>query len=298
MDLKKAILKAARDRTKLVDIINEQMQKSVAKSQADLLQRFIDEWVDKLDTDDAGNVKNTLRNKRLLQNIDVVYDRYVQQSGIEIAQTIAEGVQKVIDFNGQYYGAFAEEAQVVKIQPQVAEFVKGWLGVGSDGTLIKNGYLHKIVSGDSIRNELKNIAVRSVVGQRGYESLKASVKQFIAGGKDTTGALQKYYRNFAYDTISKVDRATALVYADALELNYAIYEGGLIETSRTFCKEHNGKVYTRKEIAEMQPTEGIAESYDPFTDMGGFACRHHWNWIPKAVAYALRPELMELEKAA
>lgn len=298
MALDKEILKAAGDKTKLISKITEALEKTVAASQREMLQRFVDEWLDKLDKDEDGNVKATLKNKRMLQNIDAVFDRFVENEGLAIAKEIADGVDKIVNFNGRYFRTFTEEAQLIPIQKNVTEFVKSWLGLKGNGQLEGNGYLHKLINNGQIRNEIKNLALKGVVTQRGYNALKASLKDTIVGNPDKLGALQKYYRNFAYDTISQVDRATGLLYADGLQLNHAIYEGGVIETSRKWCIEHNGKVYTRDEISKMNPKTAIPDPYDPFTDMGGFGCRHHWNWIPKAVAYALRPELRELDKAA
>jgi hypothetical protein len=90
--------------------------------------------------------------------------------------------------------------------------------------------------------------------------------------------------------------------ADEFGMDYAVYSGGLITDSRSFCREHNNKVYSREEIADfgnwIDPKTGEVPSYisefpgyDPFTHLGGFNCRHSLNWIPKISAIKLRPEL-------
>jgi len=108
------------------------------------------------------------------------------------------------------------------------------------------------------------------------------------------GRLSKYYRNFTYDLYSQVDRTAGKVIADKIGMNkYAIYEGGLIKTSRKFCRERNGKVFTYDEIADFNPPEAKQPDYNPFVDLGGYGCRHHLNWIPYAIAISLRPDLKE-----
>ena len=77
-----------------------------------------------------------------------------------------------------------------------------------------------------------------------------------------------------------------------------MFEGGLIETSRPFCKDHNGNVNHKSEIAEFNPEKGKQPDYNPFTDLGGYACRHHLNWIPTALALAMRPEARKFIGAA
>lgn len=290
--LKKLISKAAGDRTVLIDLLLGELQAAVKDAQKKLLSRFITEWVDDLDVDEGtGIIKNTLRNKRLLANIDKIFVQYVQTDGITIAKTLMDGITKILDFNGKYFKNFATHAELKPIEPQVKSLVESWLGLKGNGSLEGNGYLAKTISDPRILNDMKNLALRSVVGQQGYQATKDAVKSFINGNQETAGILERYHRNFVYDTFSQVDRATAGMYADKLGLDYAIYEGGLIKTSRKFCKERNGKVFTREEIAAFNPKEAVPPNYNPFQDLGGFGCRHHLNWISYAVAVALRPDL-------
>lgn len=292
--LKKLISKAAGDRTVLIDLLLKELQDKLVDVQGKLLSRFITEWVDTLDVDDeTGVIKNTLRNKRLLENVDKVFTSYVKTDGVVIAKTMMDGIQQILDFNGKYYKNFATHAELAPLKPQVKSLVESWLGLKGNGALEGNGYLAKTISDPRILGDLKNLALKAVVGQQGYKETLKTVKNFIDGNKDTAGLLEKYHRNFVYDTISQVDRATSGMFADKLGLNYAIYEGGLIKTSRKFCKDRNGKVFTKEEIAAFRPKEGIPDNYNPFQDLGGYGCRHHLNWISYAVAVALRPDLAE-----
>lgn len=290
-ELQKLIRKAAGNRTKLVDELLAELEKTVTAAQQKLLNRFLNDFVNKLDVAEDGRIKDTLRNKRLLATVDTIFTQYVKTDGVEIAKTMVDGVKSILDFNGKYYQGFNTKAVLIPINATVKEFMQSWLGLKGNGALEGNGYLQKTVSDTKVLNELKNLALRAVVGQQGHDAMRAEVKQFIEGNQQTAGLLQKYYRNFVYDTYSQVDRAAAQVYADKLKLNYAIYEGGLIKTSRKFCIERNGKVFTREEIAAFDPKEAKQPNYNPFTDLGGFGCRHHLNWIPYTVAVIMRPDL-------
>jgi hypothetical protein len=291
---RKLITKAAGDRTVLIDLLLAELQKEVLNIQGKLLTRFVTDWVDSLDVnEDTGVIKNTLRNKRLLANVDTIFAQYVKTDGVVIAKTMLDGVQQILDFNGKYFKNFATHAELVPIQSQVKTLMESWLGLKGNGALEGNGYLAKTISDPRILGDLKDFALKAVVGQQGYKDTLKGVKTFIDGNKDTAGLLEKYHRNFVYDTYSQVDRATSGVFADKIGLDYAIYEGGLIKTSRKFCKEHNGKVYTREEIAAFLPTEGIPPNYNPFQDLGGYGCRHHLNWISYAIAVVFRPDLQK-----
>jgi len=290
-DLSKQIQKLTGDRTKLVDAIISEMEKQVGSAQQELLRTIVEDFVEKLETDEAGNIKNTLGNKRKLDLLDRVYNQYVQQSGVKIVETIVKGVSEVLNFNGKYYGIFTTKAQLGKIMADTRDQIGDWLGITKRGGLVENGYLNRLLSDPTIRNTVRDSVFKSVVSQKGFFEVKKDLKNYIAGNPQKAGALQQYYRNFVYDTFSQVDRTQAKIFADKLGFEYAIYEGGLIKTSRKFCRDRNGKVFTKKEIADFDPPEAKPPNYNPFTDLGGYGCRHHLNWIPEAVAFALRPEL-------
>lgn len=273
------------------------LERKVNEAQVELLEKVLEQFIDKLELTEGGRVKNTLYNKRLLQNVDRVFAQFGKSMGVELATMIAQGVQSVVNFNGQYYKMFANKAQLLAILPSVTETVSGWLGI-EKGKVAKNGYLDTLIKDTTVKNQIKNFAIRSVVGQQGWKETKSQLKETITGNKEKTGALEKYYRNFVYDLYSQVDRATGQVYADKLGLEFFIYEGGIIETTRKFCKEKNGKVFHRSEIEKWDLTVARPPGYNPFTDCGGYGCRHHLNPIPTTLALRLRPDAKQFIKEA
>lgn len=289
------ILKLAGSRTKLIDAIIAEMETQVGNAQGALLETIITDFVDKLDKDADGVIKNTLSNRRRLQTFDRIYTQYVEQSGIEVVNTIVQGVNKVMDFNGRYFGVFTSKAELGKILDETKSTIGDWLGITKRGGLVENGYLNTLLRDETTKATIKDSVFKSIVNQKGYQATKTGLKDYIQGGQGQTGALQKYYRNFVYDTFSQVDRTQAKIFADKLDLKYAIYEGGIIKTTRPFCKARNGKVFTSEEIEKFDPKEAKPPNYNPATDLGGYGCRHHLNYIPKAVAVALRPDLKEAQ---
>ena len=112
----------------------------------------------------------------------------------------------------------------------------------------------------------------------------------IEGNAEQLGSLAKYYRNFVYDTISATDRIVGMEYANSKGYEFAIYEGGIIKTSRKFCKDRNGKVFHKTEIEKFDPPTAKQANYNPFIDLSGYGCRHHLNWISTKLALRYRPE--------
>jgi hypothetical protein len=280
----------ANSRTALIDKIISNLSNQVTGNQDQLLRRVLDDFISKLQTKN-GILLNNLKNKQLLQQLEGLFSDFKSTKGLDTAKIIVESVQKIINFNQSYFEVFSSPAQLIPVKMETAQLISGWLGIDKNGKVAPNGYIDTLISNDSVKNDVRNIVVKDIITQTGFFEAKNNLKNYIVGNKEQTGALQKYYRNFVYDAFSQFDRANAKLYADNLNLDYAIYEGGLIETSRKWCIEHNGKVYSREEIAEFNPKVAIPPDYNPFTDLGGYGCRHHLNWIPKVLAFALRPEL-------
>jgi hypothetical protein len=293
-DDRKKVKTLAAQRSKLIQSLLDKLEGRVLNAQRELLKIVLSDFVDKMETDENGNIKNTLSNKRRLSMFETVFNRFARDSGLEVVQGVADGVTRLIDFNETYFKAFVGPVQLIPIRAHVVETLNAWLGITSRGNVQPNGYLDTLIQNPQVKNQISNQVLKAVVSQAGYFETKKGLQNFIEGTPDKGGALQRYYRNFVYDTFSVADRTNGKIYADKLNFNYAIYEGGLVERSRKFCIAHNGKVFSREEIAKMKPTEAIPDGYDPFTDMGGFGCRHHWNWVPDLVAFSMRPDLKKL----
>lgn len=281
-------------RDALITLLNRRFETTIQDAQKDLLKQFMLNFGDLLQVDESGNIAPTQYNRNLLLSVDKLFTEYGKKHNVLVLATLLNSVSNVLDFNAGYYSNFTKPAELLPIKKRVVENVQGWLGF-DDNKATENGYLSTLVKSDTVRNQIKDMAMRAVYSQKGWFAAKKEMQDFIAGNDDgSLGAMQKYYRNYTYDLISQVDRATGKTYADDLKFEFAIYEGGLIETSRPFCEEHNGKVYHISEIMKFDPPTAKQPNYNPITDLGGYACRHHLNWIPTALALAMRPDAAPL----
>ena len=91
------------------------------------------------------------------------------------------------------------------------------------------------------------------------------------------------------------DRNVQKKYAERIGLRTFIYTGGLIQTSRDFCEDRNGKVFTIEEAEEWKDLnwDGKPEIYNPLIDLGGYNCRHFPAWISAKEAIRRRPDLKQ-----
>ena len=273
----------ANERTKLVDELIAQLETSVTKAQDKAHRRMLNEFVDKLDVKD-GRIQNTAKNRRLLNTVDAVFTQFQTSEGITMLNQVVTGVESILTFNKNYFEAIGE-VRLIDLDKNIRSQMNDWLGIEKGGKLAKNGYLSKIITDTSIRNEVKTLAVKNIIAQSGFFETKKSIEGLIVGTeKRKLGILQKYYRNFVYDTYSTVDRLVGVQYANELGYVFAVYEGGLIKSSRQFCIERNGKVFHTTEIETFDPPVAKQPNYNPFTDLGGYACRHHLNWVSTKLA--------------
>ena len=64
------------------------------------------------------------------------------------------------------------------------------------------------------------------------------------------------------------------------------YEGGLIDASREWCRDHQGKIYTEDEIRDLwQANWAGKKPGNPFTVRGGYKCRHFWMPVDEGGKY-------------
>ena len=290
---KKELQLLGKQRDNLISSLYASYEATLSKAQGVLFKQFAVEIMDKLEYDEDGKVINNAKNRNVLVSLDKFFKKWNDDTNPRVLNVLLDGVQQIMNFNYGYYSKFNEvpKASLIKLREKALSNVRGWLGM-EDNDIKPNGYLDTLVQNDTIKNQIKDAVMKTIYAQDGWNAAKKTLQTIIEGdGSGSLGSLEKYHRNFSYDLYSQIDRATGKTYADDLKFDCAIYEGGLIETSRPFCKEHNGNVYHISEIKKMKPEKAIPPNYNPIFDMGGYACRHHWNWIPPSLAVALRPDI-------
>ena len=273
-------------RSKLIVSLMSSMQEQVVENQRKVYERMLDKFIDKLEKDEDGNVKNNDHNRRLLNEIDEVFKEYNKKEGRQTIELLLQSVTSIMSFNQGYFQALDGNARTLKVMPKVKDFMKGWLGIKGDA-VEPNGYIDKLIANDPAKIALKNTAMKIVIGQEGFEDAKKQIQTLVEGNPKTMGAFEKHQKNFAFDLYSQIDRATSDVVRNDLGFEFAVYEGGIIESSRIFCEEHDGKIFHITEIKKFNPKEAKPPNYNPITDLGGFGCRHHLNWISVSLAKAM-----------
>ena len=128
-------------------------------------------------------------------------------------------------------------------------------------------------------NPLSQIMSQNVNTGGMFSGFLQQVKDFIVGSPDIEGRAMRYTRVYLRDILFQYSRSYQESVTNDLGLDWYLYAGGLIDTSREFCIERAGKFFHRSEIekwADLTWKGKIAgtTSSSIFVFVGGHACAH------------------------
>lgn len=261
--------------------------------QRDLVKRFL-EAVNEIFETEGKNLKKSTRNIQALKKFEALFTKWEREMiGGELALFTTE-LLEVGGLTVGYYEATDTRAKAAAIQRSL-DLLRAVIGIDKDGVLIEGGYLANLGNTQVVREELRQYVVQSIVAKKSLSDFQKGFKVLVEG-PDTDGALQRYWRQYAYDTYNQAHEVVNSSMADELNLKYFIYQGSVIPTTRQFCRKKAGKVFSTAEAATWEKDPDLidkktAASYNPLLERGRYNCRHFLNYISEELAVQLRPDL-------
>lgn len=164
----------------------------------------------------------------------------------------------------------------------------------SKGNLSTSGFLDSLFDNNDIARQLQSTIRTAISSNRKVSELNTLITEQIKGKEDKFGIVQSFhYKNGGYDSFQNYSRTLDEGFSKALNLNYAIYAGGKITTTRSFCLSRSGKVFNRETIESWndQDWQGKIEGGDVLIDAGGHNCRHDYDWISYELAKRINPNI-------
>lgn len=280
---------------RLEKIINE-VEKRIKQSSSELTKSMLKFFLDKL-TSENGRIKATL-NPKTIRLFNQAYGSYSNSTRIELAKSILMDIQTIIEDNSKFYKATSPIA--VSQTEAIKLIVNRRLGIDANGKFIKNGYMSSLLNDAGLKSDLQKHIFKEMFKSTGPEALKKSIKLFIEGTDKKLGNFERHYKTLSFDVYAQLNSYTGALYAEKLGMKYFIYNGGLIETSRDFCRHRNGKVFSNDEAEDWVKDSDLTaipskETYNWIIDRGGYNCRHTIDFIAQEVAFSLRPDLKDVE---
>jgi hypothetical protein len=158
--------------------------------------------------------------------------------------------------------------------------------------LVPGGYLDSLAKTQSVKLTLKNYVINSIASGKGYQKFVTGLKKLVVGTKDTEGSLQKYYRQYAYDKFNQTHEVSNSFAAAEIGLDYFIYQGSVIDSTRAFCEKRAGKVYKISDTSTWAEDSDLVDkktkaTYNPLIERGRYNCRHFINYISRDLALQL-----------
>lgn len=299
------------EKIKFVEIAFAKLSADASDLQRKLILEIERKFIALLESNNGRLVYNS-KNISLSSAISKIFNTLVSDNLQSSASTIAKSVERMNALNQKYYGQYeAKNGEISRISSTVQGLVDARLGIAGDGSFSKNGFLDSFVRDESLRNQLRQSALKAISQGDSFESLARQYREKILGNENLQGAFERYYKTYLFDTLQQVDRFQSKKYAEELGLSYAKYQGGLIENSRPFCRKRNNKVFSVKQMqswatknGEPNPETLSAEEmkglprtgYNPEIDMGGYNCRHHITYISDTEAEKQNPGITKEEE--
>lgn len=287
------------NKKKFINTVSDELDIMFSSLADKMAKAILQDFVDELDRD-GDVIKNTPANLQKIAVIDKIYNALMGKQGLMIVQSIIKNVETISKINVDYFSQFGGKGFNAS-QQKVRKIIRDRLGIGDKVQLKEGGYMDSLLKDTKVKNDIKKLCYQEVLKGGGFKNFKRGLELFIKGDEDKLGAFKQHYRQYAYDVYVQVDRDESLLMAKEVGLQYFIYEGTLIDSSRRFCQERADNVYSIKEAEawvndpwiKRNIEKGYITSYNPITDMGLFGCRHIPRFISKEVAIMMRPELKE-----
>lgn len=130
-----------------------------------------------------------------------------------------------------------------------------------------------------LQNPMRQALSNAVTSGASRKDVIDVFRLLIEGDKDTVGRLERATRQIVSDTFALSDRAVTNAVAEQLDVKWFRYVGGLMDTTRPFCKARNGKYFSKAEVESWgsEDWDGKMAGTDSktiFVTAGGYNCQH------------------------
>lgn len=188
--------------------------------------------VRKLDLSSDGNIKNTVANIRILQDINKeILDTVMTDDYKEKITAFTETYKKVADLQNKYLSTVFTAFKPNKV---LKELTKASIDITYD-QLGESG-----LSND-LANEIKGILNTNIQTGSSYSQMTEQLRTAILGNDEIDGALVRYAKTYTTDSINQFSAVYNRQVTSDFGAEWFRYVGSNRETTRPFCEHLTGK---------------------------------------------------------
>ncbi|MCS7084980.1 MAG: hypothetical protein RMM53_09825 [Bacteroidia bacterium] len=238
-------------------------------------------YLSALRLDVAGNILNTPENFQLLiQAINAVISRTLNDPEyLNAVRSYVAAFDQITKISEGYFSAAVaafnplDPRLVAAKQAAIVQVTQRMTGLPIQGALSQ---------------ALTEVLQTSVTSGGSYDDLTAVLRDRLLGAPGNGGVLERYMKTFAHDAIQEFNRSYAQNVAANFKMVFYLYEGGLQDTSRDFCRKREGKFFHEKEIRswarlDWEGKNPLTTESTIFTYCGGYNCNHQFLPVDSAV---------------
>ena len=213
--------------------------KGVMRLQPSLLAR-LQRLTGQLTTDSDGNLLLDVANLARVDEIITELSRFLTRS--EYAEMVTSLAEEFTLQQGRTIAYFEAATGAV---PAVSTFASTRYAQAS-AAAIRN--IAANVPDQFLMTPIRNALLEGISTGSGYTSLLENVQSIMIGTDTTEGNLLRYSRQIVSDSLAVTDREFTNIVANDLGLEWYLYAGGEIDTTRCFCDARNGLYWHREEV--------------------------------------------------
>jgi hypothetical protein len=231
----------------------------------------------KLKVDKDGYIIQNAENRAIIREANRVFARAIEGGQyVEGLRNFTVTFAVLDDVNEAYFKSFdrfSVNRQFMKaLQKETIKEI--------ETTLLNEGLASQI------KLPLSRILDQNVNSGGSFAGMLDQVKDFIKGSPEVDGRLLRHAKTITKDTLFNYSRAYQQAVASDLGLEFYMYVGGIMDTTRHFCSERAGKFFHHKEIEQWAKEDWKGKRSDTtessiFVYAGGHNCLH--SIIPVAV---------------
>lgn len=232
-----------------IDLINDKIDGDVTKfldgvkkSETGIFNRLLS-IVKEVETDVNGNIKQTVKNLRLLVRIrksiesEIITDAYIARVG-----NLTNQLPAIASLNNEYFNVI--EASFNPNRELYKEVVKN--SVNSLNASLKASGIDQ-----NVIEPIVKIVDDSVTSGATFSDMVDELRLVIKGDEEVLGQLNRYASQITRDALNQFDATYNQTIAQDLDLEWYFYSGGKRKTSRAFCKKYAGKYFHKKEVEDF-----------------------------------------------